>query len=212
MKTFAEFPRWRGLKDDALAWEVYTYLVDTRSGLFHCNEVLEGDDALNEYRRVRDPVKIINVYGYAYCDILGPTMAGIWEDMTGNQARTVTLPKWAHVAAEAFYAGKWHYMDIDVRAVFRRPDERVRVARRGPAQRWLSAATGARCSSPRIPWRARERSTSRPRWKTPTGSTRAAIPWTTCSARARPSRGGGRRRAGAGTIAWSGTARSGSAA
>jgi hypothetical protein len=136
MKTFAEFPRWRGLKDDALAWEVYKYLADTRSGLFHCNEVLEGDDLMAEYRNVRDPVKIINVYGYAYCGILGPTMAGIWEDMTGNKARTVTLPKWAHVVSEAFYAGKWHYMDIDVRAVFRRPDgtlASLEEARRDPS-------------------------------------------------------------------------------
>ena len=122
MRTFAAFPHWHNLKDDALAWAVYQYLADTHSGLFHCNEVLEGDDTLSEYRNVRDPVKIINVYGYAYCGILGPTMAGIWEDMTGNRARTVTLPAWAHVVSEVFYAGRWHYMDIDVRAVFRRPD------------------------------------------------------------------------------------------
>ena len=35
MKTFAQFPRWRGLRGDALAWEVYQYLADTHSGLFH---------------------------------------------------------------------------------------------------------------------------------------------------------------------------------
>ncbi len=136
MKTFRQFPRWRDLEDDALAFEVYQYLADTQSGLFHCNEVLEGDDVLAEYRNVRDPVKIINVYGYAYCGILGPTMAGIWEDMTGNKARTVTLPDWSHVVAEAFYAGKWHYMDLDVRAVFRRPDGRLASlddARRDPS-------------------------------------------------------------------------------
>jgi hypothetical protein len=122
MKTFADFPRWRGLRDDALAWQVYQYLVDPRSGLFHCNEVLEGDDALSEYRTIRDPVKIINVYGYAYCGILGPTMAGVWEDMGGGRARTVTLPGWSHVVAEACYGGKWHYLDLDVRAAFRRAD------------------------------------------------------------------------------------------
>jgi hypothetical protein len=122
MQTFAQFPRWRGLRDDALAWQVYQYLVDTRSGLFHCNEVLEGDDALSEYRTIRDPVKIINVYGYAYCGILGPTMAGVWEDMGAGPARTVTLPGWSHVLAEARYGGKWHYLDLDVRAAFRRAD------------------------------------------------------------------------------------------
>ncbi|MGA2033211.1 MAG: hypothetical protein ABSG68_13215 [Thermoguttaceae bacterium] len=122
MQTFAQFPPWRGLRGDALAWEVYKYLVDTRSGLFHCNEVLEGDDALSEYNNVRDPVKIINVYGYAYCGILGPTMAGVWEDIGGGAARTVTLPGCSHVVAEVFYGNKWHYMDLDLRAVFRRPD------------------------------------------------------------------------------------------
>lgn len=125
MRTFAEFPRWRGLRGDALAWEVYQYLVDTHSGLFHVNEVLEGDDALSEYRVVRDPVKIINGYGYGFCGLLGPVMAGVWEDMGGGPARTVTLPDWAHVVSEVFYDDAWHYVDVDVRAVFRRADGRL---------------------------------------------------------------------------------------
>jgi len=125
MATFAKYWRWRNLNDDALAWEVYKYLVDTRSGLFHCNEVIEGTDVLSEYTNVRDPVKIINVYGYAYCGIFGPVMAGIWQDMGKGKARTLALPGWAHVAAEVFYGGQWHYMDLDVRAVFRREDGRL---------------------------------------------------------------------------------------
>ena len=125
MRTFAEFPRWRGLRGDALAWEVYQYLVDSQSGLFHVNEVLEGDDALSEYRIVRDPVKIINGYGYGFCGLLGPVMAGVWEDMGGGPARTVTLPDWAHVVSEVFYDDAWHYVDVDVRAVFRRVDGRL---------------------------------------------------------------------------------------
>lgn len=122
MKTFAEYPRWRDLEGDQWAWEMYRYLVDTRTGLFHMNEVLEGGGDLSEHRTVRDPVKIINVYGYAYCGILGPVMAGICEGTGLGQARTLTLPKWNHVASEVFYGGSWHYLDIDVRAVFRRPD------------------------------------------------------------------------------------------
>lgn len=125
MRTFAEFPRWRNLRGDALAWEVYRYLADTESGLFHMNEVLEGGDVLSEYRTVRDPVKIINVYGYAYCAVLGPVMAGIWEDMGQGPARTITLPDWSHVASEVFYDDGWHYMDLDLRAVFRRDDLRL---------------------------------------------------------------------------------------
>jgi hypothetical protein len=122
MKTFAQFPRWRDLKGDQKAWEIYKYLVDARTGVFHMSEVLEGDDTLSEYRTVRDPVKIINVYGYGYCGIFGPVMAGVWEDAGLGPARSVVLPGWNHVTSEVFYGGQWHYVDIDVRAVFRRSD------------------------------------------------------------------------------------------
>ena len=37
-------------------------------------------------------------------------------------ARTLIIPGWNHVAAEVFYDGRWHYFDLDVRAVFRRED------------------------------------------------------------------------------------------
>lgn len=122
LKTFGEFHLWRDLTGDERAFEVYKYLADTRTGLFHMNEVLEGNDVLSEYTTVRDPIKIINVYGYAYCAILGPIMAGICEGIGIGPSRTLTLPDWSHVAAESFYDGAWHYLDIDVRAVFRRPD------------------------------------------------------------------------------------------
>ncbi len=122
MKTFRRFHRWAHLEGDQLAWAVYCYLADTRTGLFHMNEVLEGTDVLSEYRTVRDPVKIINVYGYGYCGIFGPVMAGVCCDMGLGPARTLVLPEWNHVACEAFYDDRWHYLDVDVRAVFRRPD------------------------------------------------------------------------------------------
>jgi len=136
MKTFAEFPRWRDLQGDRLAWEVYKYLVDTRTGLFHVNDVLEGHDVLNEYRSVRDPIKIINVYGYAYCGIFGPLAAGIYRDMGVGPTRSLSLPDWRHMTSEVFYEGKWHYIDLDVRAVFRRDDgtlASIEDARRDPS-------------------------------------------------------------------------------
>jgi len=122
MRTFRDFHRWKDLEGDKLAWEVYEYLVDTRTGVFHMNQVLEGQDVLSEYRTVRDPVKIINVYGYGYCGIFGPLMAGIWQDMGLGPARTLVLPAWNHVTTEVFYNGSWHYVDLDVRAAFRRRD------------------------------------------------------------------------------------------
>jgi hypothetical protein len=44
------------------------------------------------------------------------------QGMGIGPARTVNLPAWGHVAAEVSYSGKWHYLDLDVRAAFRRPD------------------------------------------------------------------------------------------
>jgi hypothetical protein len=122
MKTFGDFPRWRDLGGDDRAWEIYRYLADTRTGVFHMSEVREGDDPLSEYATVRDPVKIINVYGYAYCGIFGPFMAGVCEGVGLGPARSLILNDWRHVAAEVRYGGRWHYLDVDVRAVFRRPD------------------------------------------------------------------------------------------
>jgi len=122
MKTFGQFHRWRDLGGDERAWEIYKYLVDTRTGVFHMNEVCEGTDTLSEYVTVRDPVKILNIYGYGYCAIFGPFMAGVCEGAGIGPARSLILSDWRHVLAEAFYNDRWHYLDVDVRAAFRRPD------------------------------------------------------------------------------------------
>jgi hypothetical protein len=123
LKTFAQHHRWRDLKGDARAWQVFRYLTDRQTGLFPLGQpVHEGTDLVEEFRTVRDPVKILNVYGYGFCGILGPVMAGIAEGSGLGPARTLILPGWHHVVAEAYYDGRWHYLDLDVRAAFRRPD------------------------------------------------------------------------------------------
>jgi hypothetical protein len=123
MKTFAQFPRWRDLKNDARAWEVYCYLADPQTGLFPLGQgAREGRDVMSEFTIVRDPVKLINVYGFGFCGVLGPTMAGVCEDMGLGKSRTLFLPGWHHVVAETFYDDRWHYLDLDLRAAFRRPD------------------------------------------------------------------------------------------
>jgi hypothetical protein len=123
MKTFAEFPRWRDLRGDAKVYEVYKYLADTRTGIFPMGAgAWEGKDPVYDFGFIRDPVKMINVYSAGYCDMLGPTMAGVMKDMGVGPSRTLNLPGWGHVVAEVYYDGKWHYLDLDVRAVFRRED------------------------------------------------------------------------------------------
>ena len=123
MRTFAEFPRWRDLSGDAKVYEIYKYLADQRTGIYPMGAgAWEGQDPVYDFGYIRDPVKMINVYSVGYCDMLGPTMAGIMQDMGIGKSRTLNLPGWGHVVAETFYGGKWHYLDLDVRAIFRRPD------------------------------------------------------------------------------------------
>ena len=122
MKTFAQYARWKDLAGDAKVYEVYKYLADRRTGIFPMGAgAWEGRDVLYEYGYVRDPVKMINVYSCGYCDMLGPTMEGIMAGMGIGPARTVNLPGLHHVVAEVFYDGTWHYLDLDLRGVFRRP-------------------------------------------------------------------------------------------
>ncbi len=137
MKTFAQFHRWKNLQDDAKVYEIYKYLADPQTGLYPLGvPAWEGNDTMPEYGIVRDPVKMINVYPMAFCGSLGPTMAGIMEGMGVGPARTLVIPGWQHVAAEVFYGGTWHYLDLDVRAVFRREDgslASMEDAKRDPA-------------------------------------------------------------------------------
>jgi hypothetical protein len=126
MLTFAEHTQWKNLKGDERAWQVFQYLTDHRTGLFPLGmPVREGGDVLEEYLQIRDPVKLINVYGYGYCGILGPTIAGVCEQMGIGPSRALALPGWHHVVGETFYDNRWHYLDLDVRAAFRRPDGRL---------------------------------------------------------------------------------------
>jgi hypothetical protein len=123
LKTFAEFHRWRDLHGDAKVFEIFKYLTDRRTGIYPMGVPgWEGNEVLAEYGAVTDPVKMLNVYPIGHCGTLGPAAAGIMEGMGIGPARTLIIPGWHHVAAEVFYDGKWHYLDLDVRAAFRRND------------------------------------------------------------------------------------------
>lgn len=123
LKTFAQFAAWKDLSGDAKVYRIFEYLSDPRTGIYPMGvPAREGSETLNEYGAVRDPVKMLNVYPLGHCGTLGPTMAGLMEGLGIGPARTLILPGWNHVASEVFYGGQWHYLDLDVRAAFRRPD------------------------------------------------------------------------------------------
>ena len=118
-RTFAEHPAWRDLAPEAKAKAMFDYLTDPETGLFPPGgAVFEGPEKHYEYAMVRDPIKLINVYGCGFCDAVGPAMAGLWEQSGCGPARTVSLPGLQHTLCEVFAKEQWRYIDLDLRGVF----------------------------------------------------------------------------------------------
>ena len=126
-RTFAEHPAWKDLAPDAKAKAMFDYLTDPETGLFPPGgAVFEGPEKHYEYAMVRDPIKLINVYGCGFCDAVGPAMAGLWEQGGCGPARTVSLPGMQHTMCEVFAQDRWRYIDLDLRGVFLDKDGQLR--------------------------------------------------------------------------------------
>jgi len=117
LKRFRQFSAWEDKTGDDLALAVWKYLCGYETGVYHFNEILEGNDPFDEYATVRDPLKILNVYNMAYCGIFGPVLDGIFQGVGFDQARSFGVELWRHCATEVWYDEAWHYFDLDVRGV-----------------------------------------------------------------------------------------------
>ncbi len=126
-RTFAEHPAWKDLAPEAKAKAMFEYLTDPETGLYPLGAgAFEGGDKAYEFGLVRDPIKIVNVYGYGYCDVFGPVMAGLWQQGGNGRARTVDFPNLKHVACEVSADDRWRYLDVDLRGLFLAADGGLR--------------------------------------------------------------------------------------
>jgi len=126
MEAFRLDSRWKDKTGQDLALEVWKYLVSQENGVFHYCPIREGDDPVDwEFRMIRDPIKMLNTYGYGFCGAFGPTTAGIFEAIGLDQARSVQVPGCNHNVTEVWYDGSWHYFDTDLRGVLFRRDGQV---------------------------------------------------------------------------------------
>lgn len=125
LKRFRRFPAWKDKTGNELALAIWKYLCGYETGLYHFNEILEGQDPFDEYATVRDPIKILNVYNMAYCGIFGPVLDGIFQGVGFEQGRSFGVEKWNHCTTEVWYGNGWHYLDLDVRGVLLNEDGTV---------------------------------------------------------------------------------------
>jgi len=123
LKAYRNFHAWRDKQGQELALAAWKCFVGTETGVFHYQPIREGPDQVDwEFRIIRDPIKMLNVYGYGFCGAFGPTTAGFFEGLGFEKARSVNIPGVNHSVTEVFYDGAWHYFDTDLRGVLFRRD------------------------------------------------------------------------------------------
>ena len=123
LKDYRNYPAWKNLNGHELALAAWKAFVGNETGVAHFQPIREGRDPIDwEYRMIRDPIKMLNLYGYGFCGAFGPTTAGFFEGLGFKQARSVAIYGANHNVTEVWYDGAWHYYDTDLRGVLFRRD------------------------------------------------------------------------------------------
>lgn len=100
------------MSDEQKAIAIWKFLVDWR---YH-------DYPAENRGEVHDPVKLVNVYGYGFCDDSAAAFCRLVSE-AGIKARSYGLA--GHVVAEAFYGNAWHMFDPDHQVFYRNENQEV---------------------------------------------------------------------------------------
>ncbi len=91
---------------------IWKFIVDWR---YHYIPAQDGDE-------IHDPVKLINVYGYGFCDDSSAAITAL-SRAAGMPARIWGLG--GHVVAEVEFDGGWHMFDADHQVFYRASDGHI---------------------------------------------------------------------------------------
>jgi len=106
-QRFRNFAAWKDLKGQDLALAVWRYLTDRVTGTYHFTDMWEGGDPYWEIKLVQDPMKILNVYGFAVCTMHAWMTVGLYEGMGFEKGRMRGFETY-HAVPEIFWDGAWH--------------------------------------------------------------------------------------------------------
>jgi len=113
--------RFKGLSGEALAVELWKYTIDPITGFYHYWSPSDRESTRpglgTEY--VRDPLKLINSFGYMLCGTVAQVYANLCE-AAGLEVRVVGVV--GHCLNEVKFDGAWHLLDCDLRAYHRTRD------------------------------------------------------------------------------------------
>jgi hypothetical protein len=119
LETFLASPPFAGKTGEDLVLALYDYLTSTLEGTYHFWPPGETEGNPRLRRAVADPVKLLNVYGYAICGQTAQSMCAIYQ-AAGLPARVFGAP--GHVLCEVYYDDRWHVLDVDMWTWFRTPE------------------------------------------------------------------------------------------
>jgi hypothetical protein len=111
---FAADRRWAGLEGQDKALAVWRYLTDRETGTWHFSDMWEGPEPHWESKLVKDPTKILNVYGFGVCTMHASMIEGLYEAL-GYGVRQQDFAGY-HRVTEVEWDDLWHYLDVDERA------------------------------------------------------------------------------------------------
>lgn len=116
LATILASPRFAGLSGEALALAIHDWLTDPGDGMWHFWPVDEHRGLPRLRRFTSDPIKLLNVYGWAICAQAACILHGLYT-AAGLEARMFTVP--GHVLCEVRYDDAWHVLDADMWTWFR---------------------------------------------------------------------------------------------
>jgi hypothetical protein len=125
IETLLQSPPLAGKQGEELVLAIYNLLTSTVDGTYHFWPSQETRGLPRLRRRVEDPVKLLNVYGWAICGQMSAILYNIYR-AAGFPARQIGVP--GHCLCEVFYDGRWHILDADMWTWFRTPEGHIASA------------------------------------------------------------------------------------
>ncbi|PCH98533.1 MAG: hypothetical protein COB85_01450 [Bacteroidetes bacterium] len=90
---------------------------------FICSRSFHAKPMLEQSKDAYDPVKLVNVYGYGYCDALNGALTNLAK-LAGFKARYWSLK--GHGVSEIYYDDSWHMFDASMQVYY--TDDKNEVA------------------------------------------------------------------------------------
>ncbi len=114
LDTILADPRFADKQGEDLAVALWTWLVDRREGFYHYLAGTEEPGQTLTADPVKDPLRLLNTYGYGLCGNVAMLFAALY-DWAGGRSRIVGIP--GHSISEAYWGNAWHLIDCDLRAL-----------------------------------------------------------------------------------------------